>query len=126
MTITAVQDWVFNRIEVRYPAGVNAQPVARVELRHPVRDRVSDLATAPTAVQAAMLACCRIIGIEAEVTAMTVEWTLDKAPHATSRVTLRYQGRDVQASASHDDVVPACVSAYVAGLNALAAAHADA
>lgn len=119
MTATLPHAWTFNRVEVRYPAGTNALPVARVELYHPVRDRVSDLATGKTAVQAAMLACCRIIGIEAEVTAMRVDWTLDDTPHARAHVTLRSEGRELEVTALHEDVVPACVSAYVAGLNQL-------
>jgi 2-isopropylmalate synthase len=126
MTTASAHDWAFNRVEVRYPSGTGAMPVARVELRHPVRDRVSDLAAAPTAVQAAMLACCRIIGIDAEVTAMTVDWQVGNAPHAIAHVTLSWHGRDVQASATDEDVVPACVSAYVAGLNALAALRTEA
>jgi|GEM_PF-2344142 len=56
--------WALSRIDIRSPLGTNVWPVARVELQHPVRGRVTDVASAPGAFDAAFAAASHILGIQ--------------------------------------------------------------
>jgi 2-isopropylmalate synthase len=59
----AVRDWTLRRIDIRSPASPDGWPVARLELQHPVRGRVTDIGTAPGAFDAAFLAAGQIVGV---------------------------------------------------------------
>jgi hypothetical protein len=55
--------WALSRIDIRSPVAPSAWPVARVELVHPVRGRVTDVASAPGAFDAVFAAAGQILGI---------------------------------------------------------------
>lgn len=62
----AVEDfrqWRLRRIDIRSPVLKDAWPVARLELEHPVRGRVTDIGSAPGAFDAAFVAAGHIVGI---------------------------------------------------------------
>ena len=64
MTATPdVRHWHLRRIDIRSPVLKDAWPVARIELEHPTRGRVSDIGTAPGAFDAAFVAAGQIVGI---------------------------------------------------------------
>lgn len=58
-----VRHWTVKRIDIRSPVSRDAWPVARLELQHPARGRVTDLGEAPGAFDAAFVAASRIIGV---------------------------------------------------------------
>lgn len=60
---SAIREWRLRRIDIRSPVLPNAHPVARLELEHPVRDRVTDLGEALGAFDAAFVAAGRIVGM---------------------------------------------------------------
>jgi hypothetical protein len=65
-------DWSLSRIEIRTSMSGNRWPVARVELDHRTRGRVSDIATAPGAFEAVFKAASQIVGIGPELLSYNV------------------------------------------------------
>lgn len=57
-----LREWRLVRIDVRSPVLPNAWPVARLELEHTKRGRVTDIASAPGAFDAAFLAASQVVG----------------------------------------------------------------
>ena len=64
--------WRLRRIDIRSPVASNDWPVARLELTHPSRGIVSDIAKAPGAFDAAFAAASQIIGISPRLLRYTV------------------------------------------------------
>ena len=65
--------WALNRIEIRSPITNATRPLARVELIHPARGRVSDIASAPSACDAAFAAAGQILGVSPRLLGLSVE-----------------------------------------------------
>lgn len=55
--------WTIKRIDIRSPVHPDHWPVARIELEHPVRGRVTDIGKAPGAFDAAFVAAGHIVGV---------------------------------------------------------------
>jgi hypothetical protein len=68
----AVGDWELRKIDIRSPIEASGWPVARVELNHPVRGRVTDAASAPGAFDAAFKAAGQILGISPRLVSFDV------------------------------------------------------
>jgi 2-isopropylmalate synthase len=64
--------WSLNKIDIRSPVSPNTWPVARVELDHSVRGKVTDIGTAPGAFDAAFRAVGQIVGISPKLCAYNV------------------------------------------------------
>ena len=64
LTGPSVRHWELRRIDIRSPVTRGASPVARLELEHPARGRVSDIGTAPGAFDAAFVAASHIVGVQ--------------------------------------------------------------
>lgn len=64
--------WELHRIDIRSPVAANAWPVARLELIHPVRGRVTDIGKAPGAFDAAFNAAANILQIRPKLLSYTV------------------------------------------------------
>lgn len=64
--------WRLSRIDIRSPVSHGAWPVARVELEHPQRGRVTDIGKAPGAFDAAFAAAGHILGISPRLLSYTV------------------------------------------------------
>ena len=62
-----VREWRVRRIDIRSPVLKDAHPVARLELEHPVRGRVTDIGEAPGAFDAAFVAAGRIVGVSPQL-----------------------------------------------------------
>lgn len=58
-----VADWTLTRIDIRTTLSGKKWPVARVELDHPERGRVTDIGTAPGAFEAIFAAASHIVGV---------------------------------------------------------------
>jgi 2-isopropylmalate synthase len=69
---TDVRDWALRRIDIRSPVLKDAWPVARLELEHPLRGRVTDIGTAPGAFDAAFVAAGHIVGVKAKLLSYNV------------------------------------------------------
>jgi LeuA-like protein with dimerisation domain len=67
-----VRGWSVRRIDIRSPIHPNAWPVARVELDHPERGRVTDIGSAPGAFDAAFCAVSQIIGVKPRLLSFNV------------------------------------------------------
>ena len=67
-----VREWRVRRIDIRSPVLKDAHPVARLELEHPQRGRVTDIGEAPGAFDAAFVAAGRIVGISPQLLSYNV------------------------------------------------------
>jgi 2-isopropylmalate synthase len=118
--------WALSRLEIRAPISRTAQPSARIELEHTLRGRVTDIALAPGALDAAFQAVSEIMDVPARVTALDLQYIADDADANAPN----QQGADVlveiEIFAEDDvyhgrhrgrDVIPVCVSAYIDALN---------
>ena len=126
-------DWALRRLEIRSPVSANADPVARVELEHRTRGRISDLAAAPGALDAAYIAISQIMETPARVADIDMQYIAadpaDAAPDGQGADVLvelnaEVDGEIYAGRARARDIIPACVCAYVDALNnALAVSH---
>src|SRR3546814_11850212 len=66
--------WSLRKIDIRSPVSAKAWPVARVELEHGERGRVTDLASAPGALDAAFAAVSQIMGVPARVAKLELHY----------------------------------------------------
>ena len=69
---SGIRDWRVRRIDIRSPVLKDAHPVARLELEHPVRGRVTDIGEAPGAFDAAFVAAGRIVGVSPQLLSYSV------------------------------------------------------
>jgi 2-isopropylmalate synthase len=116
------QPWKLLKLDIRAPVSANAWPVARVELDHGERGRVTDLATAPGALDAAFAAVSQIIGIKARVDTVEMQYiaadTGDAAEDGQGanvlvEIAIDVDGEIFAGRARERDIIPSCVSAYL-------------
>jgi 2-isopropylmalate synthase len=122
--------WKLSKVDIRAPASANGWPVARVELEHGERGRVTDIASAPGALDGAFAAVSQMIGVPARVDSLEMQYiAADKdepAPDAQGasvlvEMTIEVDGEIFAGRARARDIVPCCISAYIdAASNALA------
>ena len=114
--------WKLNKIDIRSPVSANAWPVARVELEHGERGRVTDLASAPGALDAAFAACSQIMSLPARVDHIEMQYiAADTEESATDsqganvlvEISLDVEGEIFAGRARGRDILPCCVSAYI-------------
>jgi 2-isopropylmalate synthase len=119
-------DWKLSRLDIRSPVAANANPVARIELEHRTRGRISDLASAPGALDAAYTAISQIMDLPARVADIDMQYvaadpeeTGDDGQGADVLVDLKaeVEGEVFAGRARARDIIPACVGAYVDALN---------
>lgn len=119
-------DWKLSKLEIRSPIAANADPVARVELEHRTRGRISDLAAAPGALDAAYTAISQIMDLPARVADIDMQYVAADPEESGSDgqgadvlVDLKAEidGEIFAGRARARDIIPACVGAYVDALN---------
>jgi 2-isopropylmalate synthase len=111
-----VRHWHLRRIDIRSPVMKDAWPVARIELEHPVRGRVSDIGTAPGAFDAAFVAAAQIVGIHPHLLSYNVKSgpTADEgALPITVNVEIELAGKTVLGSSSGVDLVRCSLQAWL-------------
>jgi 2-isopropylmalate synthase len=111
-----VRHWTVCRIDIRSPVRSDAWPVARLELDHPTRGRVTDIGKAPGAFDAAFVAASHIIGVSPKLLSYNVrsgEPVPDKALPITIDVTIELDGNTYAGSSSGDDLVRCSVEAWL-------------
>ena len=74
--------WKLSKIDLRSPVIDDAWPVARLELVHRVRGRVTDIGKAPGAFDAAFIAAGNILGIEPRILSYNVASTYSERESA--------------------------------------------
>ncbi len=120
------QMWTLSRLEIRAPISRQDQPVARIELDHPVRGRVSDLARAPGALDAAYQAVSQIMDAPARVAGIDMQYIAADPDEAGSdgqgadvlvELEAELDGERFPGRARARDILPACVGAYIDALN---------
>ena len=114
--------WKLNKVDIRSPVSANAWPVARVELEHGERGRITDLASAPGALDAAFLAVSQMMGVPARVDQLDMQYIAvdanEPAPdgqgaNVLTEITLEVGGELFAGRARGRDILPCFVSAYI-------------
>ena len=114
--------WVLGKVEIRAPVAATAHPVARVELVHGERGRVTDIASAPGALDAAFLAVSHIIGIPARVHQLEMQYVALDPGESTAdgqganvlvEISIEVGDEIFAGRARARDILPCCVAAYI-------------
>lgn len=114
--------WSLGKVEIRAPVAANAHPVARVELEHGERGRVTDIASAPGALDAAFLACSNIIGVPARVHQLEMQYVAIDPNEPTAdgqganvlvEISIEVENEIFSGRARERDILPCCVAAYI-------------
>ncbi|HEY9555010.1 2-isopropylmalate synthase [Allosphingosinicella sp.] len=114
--------WSLRKIDIRSPVSAKAWPVARVELEHGERGRVTDLASAPGALDAAFAAVSQIMGVPARVDKLELQYIAADAGERASdgqganvliEIVLEVEGELFSGRARARDILPCCLAAYI-------------
>ena len=111
-----VRQWQVRRIDIRSPVLKDAGPVARLELEHPVRGRVTDIGKAPGAFDAAFVAAGHIVGVSPQLLSFNVQSGTSVAGEALPiriDVEIELDGRRYSGSSSGVDLVRCSVEAWL-------------
>ena len=111
-----VRGWRLRRIDIRSPVLKDAWPVARLELEHPVRGRVTDIGTAPGAFDAAFIAASHIVGVRPHLLSYNVRSGTpgdEGALPITIEVEIELDGRKFAGSNSGVDLVRCSLEAWL-------------
>ncbi len=122
--------WKLSKVDIRSPVGSTSWPVARVELEHGERGRVTDVASAPGALDGAFIAVGQVMGLVARVDSLDMQYIAadPDEPAADGQgasvlveMTVDVEGEIFAGRARARDILPCCVSAYIDAVsNALA------
>ena len=114
--------WKLSKVDIRAPVGATAWPVARVELQHGERGRVTDIASAPGALDGAFAAVSQMMGVAARVDSLEMQYIAadPEEPAADGQganvlveMTIEVDGEIFAGRARARDILPCCVSAYI-------------
>jgi 2-isopropylmalate synthase len=114
--------WSLSKLDIRAPVSPTAWPVARVELDHGERGRVTDIATAPGALDAAFAAVSQIMAVPARVDTLEMQYiAADPAEPSDDgqgasvlvEIAIEVEGEIFAGRARERDILPCCVSAYI-------------
>ena len=111
-----VRHWHLRRIDIRSPVLKDAWPVARIELEHPARGRVSDIGTAPGAFDAAFVAAGQIVGIHPHLLSYNVRSGPPEEEGAlpiTIEVEIEMGGKRFAGTSSGADLVRCSLEAWL-------------
>ena len=111
-----VRQWQVRRIDIRSPVLKDAWPVARLELEHPVRGRVTDIGKAPGAFDAAFVAAGHIVGVSPQLLSYNVQSGTSVSGEALPiriDVEIELDGRRYSGSSSGVDLVRCSVEAWL-------------
>ena len=117
-TGTNSQVWQLKRVEMRAAHGSSIEPFARVELEHPARGLVTDIATGEGPIHAAFNAVQHITGITATVEELTINHVGSKGrTDCISDIVLNIENESFAGRSRTRDVIPAGVESYVDAIN---------
>lgn len=116
------QLWKLSKVDIRAPVAAQAWPVARIELDHGERGKVTDIASAPGALDGAFAAVSQIMGVPARVDSLEMQYiAADPSEPAVDgqgasvlvEMTIAVDGEIFAGRARARDILPCCVSAYI-------------
>ncbi|HEX8838858.1 MAG TPA: 2-isopropylmalate synthase, partial [Sphingomicrobium sp.] len=116
------QLWKLSKVDIRAPVAAQAWPVARIELDHGQRGKVTDIASAPGALDGAFAAVSQIMGVPARVDSLDMQYiAADPSEPAADgqgasvlvEMTIDVDGEIFAGRARARDILPCCVSAYI-------------
>ena len=114
--------WKLSKVDIRAPVSANSWPVARVELEHGERGRVTDIASAPGALDGAFAAVSQMMGVPARVDSIDMQYLAadpdEPAPDGQGasvlvEMTIEVDGEIFAGRARARDILPSHVSAYI-------------
>jgi len=114
--------WKLSKLDIRAPLSVNAWPVVRVELEHGLRGRVTDIASAPGALDGAFAAVSQMMAVPARVDSLEMQYLAadpdEPAPDGQGanvlvEMTIEVEGEIFAGRARARDILPCCISAYI-------------
>lgn len=118
----AQRSWSLGKVDIRAPVNPNAWPVARIELEHGERGRITDIASAPGALDAAFSAVSQIMGLPARVDVLDMQYVAadpseekegDQGASVLVEMSIEVEGEFFAGRARARDILPCCVSAYI-------------
>jgi len=110
--------WRLKRVEMRAAYGAQIEPFARVELDHPKRGMVTDIATGEGPIHAAFNAVQNITGLAARVEELEINHIGAKGrTDCIATIVLSIKGQRFSGRARTRDVIPSGVEAYVDAIN---------
>jgi 2-isopropylmalate synthase len=114
--------WSLNKVDIRAPVSATAWPVARIELEHGERGRVTDIASAPGALDAAFAAVSQIMQLPARVDHLEMQYVAADAGEPSEdgqganvlvEISIDVEGEIFAGRARARDILPCCVAAYI-------------
>jgi 2-isopropylmalate synthase len=114
--------WALGKVDIRSPVSANAWPVARVELDHGERGRVTDIASAPGALDAAFAAVSQIMSLPARVDHVEMQYIAadpdepaedGQGANVLVEISIDVEGEIYAGRCRGRDILPCCVAAYV-------------
>lgn len=112
--------WRVGRVDLRSSVAANAWPVARLELEHVERGRVTDIGKAPGAFDAAFVAASHILGISPTLLSYNVrsgERDQDGALAITIDVEIELDGQVYAGTHRGQDLVECSLQAWLEAAN---------
>lgn len=116
------QLWKLSKVDIRAPVAAHAWPVARIELDHGERGKVTDIASAPGALDGAFAAVSQIMGVPARVDSLEMQYIAAEPSEPAAdgqgasvlvEMTIDVDGEIFAGRARARDILPCCVSAYI-------------
>lgn len=114
--------WRLGRIDIRAPVSATAWPVARVELEHGERGRTTDIASAPGELDAAFSAVGKIIGLDARVLRLEMQYAAGGSDELTVderramvvvEISIEVDSNIFVGRARECDILTCCVAAFI-------------
>jgi 2-isopropylmalate synthase len=115
-------EWKLSKVDIRAAVASDGWPVARVELQHGERGRVTDIASAPGALDGAFAAVSQMIGVPARVGSLEMQYIAADADEPAAdgqgasvlvEMTIEVEGETFAGRARARDILPCCLSAYI-------------
>lgn len=112
--------WSVRRIDIRSPLARHRGHLARVELEHPTRGRVTDMGSGLDIIAAALAAVAHILGCEAKIVSLNSSHRNllcdDDPDPAMAAIVVDCGGRRHRGTATGQDVIYACLGAFIDAL----------
>ncbi|HEY0445268.1 MAG TPA: 2-isopropylmalate synthase [Allosphingosinicella sp.] len=114
--------WSLSKLDIRAPVSASAWPVARIELDHGERGRITDIAAAPGGLDAAFAAVSQIMGVPARVDMLEMQYIAadpdepsedGQGANVLVEIAIDVEGEIFAGRARARDILPCCVSAYI-------------
>lgn len=119
--------WTLSRLEIRTPLAPDAWPVARVDLEHAGRGRLTDIAVASGGVESMFKAIRQMVGLAAVITKLEIDYRAPLPPEPGEDqlpaevlvdIAVMVGGETFEGAGRSADLLRSCASAYLHALSA--------